>query len=102
MYSMSFLRGRIIISGHQRSAMKMAKHIFIMQPIKKVETFVSVLQVQISRKVHIRIMQMNEERTALTGEKIELFRNTAQWEGNLVEGVSMIRHGEYIYAFYAG
>src|SRR5689334_2820460 len=47
-------------------------------------------------------MEMNEERTALTGEKKELFRNDASWEANLVEGVSMIRHGEYYYAFYAG
>lgn len=47
-------------------------------------------------------MEMNESRTALIGEKKELFRNDAQWEANLVEGVSMIRHGEYIYAFYAG
>jgi xylan 1,4-beta-xylosidase len=44
---------------------------------------------------------MNEERTALTGEKKELFRNDQKWEGNLVEGVSMVRHGGYIYAFYA-
>ncbi|MGB8193259.1 MAG: glycoside hydrolase family 43 protein [Chitinophagaceae bacterium] len=44
---------------------------------------------------------MNEERTALTGEKKELFRNDVSWEGNLVEGVSMLRHGDYIYAFYA-
>jgi beta-xylosidase len=47
-------------------------------------------------------MPMNEQRTALTGEKKELFRNDVSWEGNLVEGVSMIRHGEYFYAFYAG
>jgi xylan 1,4-beta-xylosidase len=47
-------------------------------------------------------MQMNEERTALIGEKKELFHNTADWEGNLVEGVSMIRHGDYFYALYAG
>lgn len=47
-------------------------------------------------------MEMNESRTALVGEKKELFRNDAAWEGNLVEGVSMIRHGEYYFAFYAG
>lgn len=47
-------------------------------------------------------MEMNEGRTELIGEKRELFRNDAGWEGNLVEGVSMIRHGEYFYAFYAG
>lgn len=47
-------------------------------------------------------MEMSEDRTKLIGEKKELFRNDAPWEGNLVEGVSMLRHGEYIYAFYAG
>ncbi|MFD2721338.1 family 43 glycosylhydrolase [Hymenobacter monticola] len=45
--------------------------------------------------------RLNEARTALIGEKTELFRNTAPWEGNLVEGVSMLRHGGYFYAFYA-
>ncbi|MDB5236558.1 MAG: glycoside hydrolase family protein [Hymenobacter sp.] len=46
---------------------------------------------------------MNADRTALTGEKKELFRNDpGTWEGGLVEGVSMVRHGGYIYAFYAG
>jgi xylan 1,4-beta-xylosidase len=44
---------------------------------------------------------LNEERTALTGEKTELFRNTEPWEANLVEGVSMVKHGDYYYAFYA-
>jgi beta-xylosidase len=44
---------------------------------------------------------LNEERTALTGEKKELFRNTEPWEANLVEGVAMVKHGEYYYAFYA-
>lgn len=46
-------------------------------------------------------MEMNEERTRLIGEKKELFRNDVGWEANLVEGVSMIRNGEYFYAFYA-
>jgi len=44
---------------------------------------------------------MNEERTAFVGEKKELFRNDKGWEGNLVEGVSMIKKGDYYYAFYA-
>ncbi len=44
---------------------------------------------------------MNEERTGFTGEAFELFRNDLPWEGNLVEGVSIIRHGSYLYAFYA-
>lgn len=49
----------------------------------------------------IWIQEMNEERTALVGEKKELFRNDAPWEANLVEGVSMMRHENYFYAFYA-
>lgn len=47
-------------------------------------------------------MEMDDGRTKLIGEKKELFRNDASWESNLVEGVSMIRHSEYYYAFYAG
>jgi len=49
----------------------------------------------------IWVQEMNEERTLLLGVKKELFRNDLQWESNLVEGVSMMRHGEYLYAFYA-
>ncbi|RYY18462.1 MAG: glycoside hydrolase, partial [Chitinophagaceae bacterium] len=49
----------------------------------------------------IWIQEMNESRTALMGEKQELFRNSLEWEANLVEGVSMIKIGEYYYAFYA-
>ncbi|HYC29536.1 MAG TPA: family 43 glycosylhydrolase, partial [Chitinophagaceae bacterium] len=55
----------------------------------------------VGKPTAIWAMQMNEERTALTGEKKELFRNDNPWEGNLVEGVSMMRHGGYFYAFYA-
>ena len=46
---------------------------------------------------------LNAARTALTGAKKELFRNDPKsWEAGLVEGVSMVRHGGYFYAFYAG
>lgn len=55
----------------------------------------------IGKPTPIWAQPMNEERTALTGEKKELFRNDKQWEGNLVEGVSMIRQNGYFYAFYA-
>lgn len=55
----------------------------------------------VGKPTPIWISEMNEERTALIGEKKELFRNTEPWEANLVEGVSMIRHGGYFYAFYA-
>jgi xylan 1,4-beta-xylosidase len=56
----------------------------------------------VGKPTPIWAMEMNEDRTALVGEKKELFRNDAAWEGNLVEGVSIIRHGDYFYAFYAG
>lgn len=55
----------------------------------------------VGKPTPIWAMQMNEERTALIGEKKELFRNDVPWEGNLVEGVSMMRKGDYYYAFYA-
>jgi xylan 1,4-beta-xylosidase len=55
----------------------------------------------VGKPTPIWIQEMNEERTALLGDKKELFRNTEPWEANLVEGVSMIRQGEYYYALYA-
>lgn len=45
--------------------------------------------------------EMKEDRTALIGEKKELFRADVKWERGLVEGVSMIRHNGYFYALYA-
>jgi xylan 1,4-beta-xylosidase len=55
----------------------------------------------VGKPTPIWISELNEERTELIGEKTELFRNDAPWESNLVEGVSMIRHDDYFYAFYA-
>ncbi|MEJ7693132.1 family 43 glycosylhydrolase [Daejeonella sp.] len=55
----------------------------------------------VKKPTPIWAQEMNEGRTALTGEKKELFRGTEPWEGELIEGVSMIRNGEYFYAFYA-
>lgn len=45
--------------------------------------------------------EMNEERTALIGEKVELFRNELDWEGRLIEGQSIIKHNGYYYSFYS-
>ena len=45
--------------------------------------------------------RLSADRRKLVGEKTELFRNTAAWEGNLVEGPSVVRHGGYFYLFYA-
>ena len=56
----------------------------------------------IGRPTPIWAQPMNEERTALTGEKKELFHNDTPWEAGLVEGVSMVRKDGYFYAFYAG
>jgi xylan 1,4-beta-xylosidase len=56
----------------------------------------------VNKPTPIWAQEMDESRTKLVGEKTELFRNDAPWEANLVEGVSMIRHGGYYYAFYSG
>lgn len=56
----------------------------------------------INQPTPIWAQPMKEDRTALTGDKQELFRDDAFWEHKLVEGVSIIKHGAYFYAFYAG
>jgi beta-xylosidase len=55
----------------------------------------------VNKPTPIWAQQINEERTQLVGDKVELFRNDAPWEKELVEGVSIIKYGEYYYAFYA-
>jgi len=55
----------------------------------------------VKKPTPIWAMEMKEDRTALIGEKKELFRGDQPWENGLVEGVSMIRHGSYYYAIYA-
>ena len=55
----------------------------------------------VNRPTPIYAQEINEERTRLVGERVELFRNNAEWERELVEGASIIRHGDYFYAFYA-
>jgi len=55
----------------------------------------------VGKPTPIWIQPMNEERTALTGEKKELFRNDTPWEANLVEGVSVIKNKDYFFAIYA-
>ncbi|HEY0039144.1 MAG TPA: glycoside hydrolase family 43 protein, partial [Flavisolibacter sp.] len=44
----------------------------------------------VGKATPIWMQELNEERTKLLGVKKELFRNNAPWEGNLVEGVSMM------------
>jgi xylan 1,4-beta-xylosidase len=55
----------------------------------------------VQKPTPIWAQRLNADRTALIGEKTELFRNTATWEGNLVEGPGVVRHGGYFYMFYA-
>ena len=55
----------------------------------------------VGKPTPIWAQEINEERTAMKGEKKELFRGDAEWERKLVEGVSMMRRGDYYYAFYA-
>jgi beta-xylosidase len=55
----------------------------------------------VKKPTPIWAMEMKEDRSGLVGEKHELFRNKIAWEENLVEGVSMMKHGGYFYAFYA-
>ena len=45
--------------------------------------------------------EINPSRTALLGEEHQLFVNDAEWEGRLVEGISVFRHDDYYYATYS-
>ncbi|SHN18321.1 Beta-xylosidase [Cyclobacterium lianum] len=45
--------------------------------------------------------QINEQRTRLMGQPVELFRNDRPWEKNLVEGVSVFKENGYFYATYS-
>lgn len=55
----------------------------------------------VNKPTPIWAQEMNAERTALIGPKKELLRNTAPWEGNLIEGPALVRHEGYFYLFYA-
>ncbi len=47
--------------------------------------------------------KLKEDRTALVGEKFELFRNDPKtWEGGLVEGPFILKRNNYYYTFYSG
>lgn len=56
----------------------------------------------IGKPTPIWAAELKEDRAAVIGEKHELFRADAPWEHGLVEGVSIIKHNNYFYAFYAG
>lgn len=45
---------------------------------------------------------LDETGTKLVGERTELFRNDAPWEGQLVEGPFVLRRNGWFYMFYSG
>ncbi|GGH00608.1 beta-xylosidase [Parapedobacter pyrenivorans] len=45
--------------------------------------------------------EINPERTELKGEMHQLFVNDSEWEGQLVEGISVFKHNDYYYATYS-
>ncbi len=47
------------------------------------------------------IQKLSDDGTKLVGTMKEVFRNDAPWEGQLVEGPFVKRHGEYFYLFYS-
>ena len=44
---------------------------------------------------------LSADGTSLTGERREILRNEAPWEGHLVEGPFILRHGDWFYLFYS-
>ena len=45
---------------------------------------------------------LQEDLLAVTDEPVEIMRNDTKWEGCLVEGSAIERHGAYFYMFFAG
>lgn len=48
------------------------------------------------------IQKLSEDGTKLVGDRKEILRNDAKWEGALIEGPFVQRRGDYFYMFYAG
>ncbi len=46
--------------------------------------------------------ELSDDGTKLTGERTELIRNDAPWEGPVVEGPFILRRHGYFYLFYSG
>ena len=45
---------------------------------------------------------LREDLLDVEGEMVEIMRNDTKWEGCLVEGSAIERHGDYFYMFFAG
>lgn len=50
----------------------------------------------------IWLQRLREDGLALVGEKREILRNDAKWEGAVVEGPFVLRRGDWYYLFYSG
>jgi beta-xylosidase len=50
----------------------------------------------------IYAQKLSEDGLKLVGEMKKLLRNDQPWEGNLIEGPEVVKHGGYFYIFYAG
>jgi xylan 1,4-beta-xylosidase len=50
----------------------------------------------------IWIQRLSPDGIALVGEKKEILRNDAAWEGAVAEGPFVMRNGDYYYMFYSG
>lgn len=50
----------------------------------------------------IWLQRLREDGIAFVGERKEILRNDAPWEGAVVEGPFVVRRGDYYYLFYSG
>jgi xylan 1,4-beta-xylosidase len=50
----------------------------------------------------IWIQRLSDDGLKLIGERREIITNDTLWEGPVVEGPFLLRHGEYYYLFYSG
>lgn len=50
----------------------------------------------------IWVQELSKDGVKLVGEKKEVLRNDAAWEGALIEGPALLKRGDWWYMFYAG
>jgi len=54
------------------------------------------------RPTPLWIQKLSSDGTQLIGEMKEIMRNDSDWEGQLIEGPFVLRHGGFYYLFYSG
>jgi xylan 1,4-beta-xylosidase len=55
-----------------------------------------------NRPTPLWIQKLSDDGTKLIGEMKEILRNDADWEGKVVEGPFVLKHGSWWYLFYSG